>query len=63
MFHHRSRIQTTYTKQRGRNCKADHEVKPGSTPEQNIGYHEHLVPVINIGSEVVYANGGRKDCR
>jgi hypothetical protein len=59
----RSRIQTAYTEQRGRNCKADHEVKSGSTPEQSIGYHKHLVSVISIGSEVVYADGSGKDCR
>jgi hypothetical protein len=57
-----SRIGTTYTEQRGCNCKADHEVESGSTPEQNIGYHKHLVPVISIGGEVVYANGSGEDC-
>lgn len=61
-IHSQSRIRTTYTEQRGRNCKADHEVKPGSTPEQNIGYHKHLVSVIGIGGEVVYADGSGEDC-
>ena len=51
----------TYTEQRGGSCKADHKIKSGSTPEQNIGYHQHLVPVVGIGGEVVHAYGSGKN--
>lgn len=60
--HYRSGMQPTYTEQRGRNCKADQEVKTGSTPKQHVGYRKHLLSVIGIGGEVVNANGNGKYC-
>jgi hypothetical protein len=51
-------IQNTYTEQRGHDGQADDKVKSGCTPEQDVGYHKHLLPVFDIRGEVVYTNSG-----